>query len=125
MVQSIMASCPGPEATKQPWAITPPAACVTVPFMKCCVSLKKSLLEERSSKKFNLCLISPQMFAQKSLGSRDFVSFWSALISGTLFLWVHFSSLFFIVESKILTLTEASETWGSLEVVVGSFWPPG
>lgn len=53
----------------------------------------------------------------------DFVSFWSALISGTLFLLVHFFSLFLIVSQKFLP--EASETWDSLEVVVGSFWPPG
>ncbi len=80
------------------------------------------------SKKFNLCRISPQNICPKFLGIikiflGKFVFFLvsSGFCLGTL-PWMPFlPSLFLIVESWTLTLTEASEACSSLDVVLGSF----
>ncbi len=102
--------------------------------MKCSVGFTPDVTEHTPSKKFNFCLISPQIICQKFLGiikiffwqmwDAPLCSFWSAVGSfclGTL-PWMPFlPSLFLIVESWTLTLIEASEACSYLDVVLGSF----
>ncbi len=71
MVPSIMASCPGPEAAKQPQTITLPPPCLTmydVLFMKCCVGFTSDVTGHTPSKMFNFYRISPQNICPKVLG---------------------------------------------------------
>jgi len=101
-------------------------------FLKYGVTFTPDVMGHTPSKKFNFCLVSSQSIFPKSWGSsRCFLAklrqaFMFFLLSsgfrlGTLPCKPFLPSLFLMVESWTLTLTEASEACTSLDVVVGSF----
>ncbi len=134
MVPSTMASRPGPKSVKQPQTITLSSPCLTVGSMfflrKLCwfytrcngihTFQKVQLLSHQSTE-----------YLPKSLGdNQDIVwrdePFVLFLVSSSFYLgtlpWMPFlPSLFLIVESRTLTLIEASEAYSSLDVVLCSF----
>ena len=99
-------------------------------FIKCCVIFTPDVTGCTPFKKFNFCLVCPQniypkvlriinIFLGKCETSLFFVS--SGFRLGTL-PWMPFlPSVFLMVESWTLTLTEASEACSSLDVALGSF----
>ncbi len=128
MVPSIiMASRPGPEDYHT--TSTMFDCWYDVLFMKCGVGFMPDVTVHTPSKKFNICLISPQNICPKVFGIikiflanvwRAFVFF---LVNSGFCLetlqWMPFlPSLFLIVESWTLTLIEASEACSSLNVVL-------
>ncbi len=102
-------------------------------FMKCCVWFYVSCNGTRTFQKVQLLSHQSTEHLPKSLGdNQDIIwqmwdeplcSFWSAVAFALeLIPWMLFlSSLFLIVESWTLTLSEASEACSSLDVVLGSF----
>ncbi len=91
-------------------------------FLKCCVTFTPDEMGHTPSKKFNFCLVSPQSIFPKVLGSsrcfleklrRAFMFFLlrSGFGLGTLPCRPFLPSLFLMLESWTLTLTEASEAF--------------
>ncbi len=105
-------------------------------FLKCCVTFTPDVMGHTPSKKFNFCLVSPQSIFPKVLGiikmfsGKTEMSFYvlfalsSGFGLGTLPCRPFLPSLFLMVESWTLTLTEARPAvlymllWGLL-------WPLG
>ncbi len=136
MVPFITASLPGPEAAKQPQTITLPPPYFTVGMMfffwNAVLLLRQMYWDTHLPKSSTFVSSVHRVFSQKSWGSsRCFLAklrwaFMFFLLSsgfrlGTLPCRPFLPSLFLMVESWTLTLTEASEACSSLDVVVGSF----
>ncbi len=121
-----------PEAAKQPQTITLPAT-ITVVFSEMLCYFYARCNGTHTFQKFNFCLVSPQSIFPKVLGiikmfsgklRRVFMFFCLAAV----FVWnsamqAILPSLFLMVESWTLTLTEACEACSSFRCCCGSLWP--